>query len=67
MISCDWDENKPGALEIDLVGLGGGFSRGHFAYTLTVVDVFTGYTPRRAVLDKSELAVLCELKSIVNE
>lgn len=67
MIPYDWDENKPGALEIDLVEHNGGSSLGHFAYTLTVVDVVTGYTRRRALLGKSQLAVLREIKLIISE
>jgi transposase InsO family protein len=67
MITYDWDESKPGALEIDLVEHNGGSSLGHFAYTLTVVDVVTGYTRRRALLGKSQLAVLRELKLIISE
>ncbi|GFN22423.1 hypothetical protein TAMC210_10120 [Thermanaeromonas sp. C210] len=40
-----WNENRPGALEVDLVEHHGGSSLGHFAYTITVVDVVTGYSP----------------------
>jgi len=67
MIAYDWDETRPGALEIDLVEHNGGSSLGHYAYTLTVTDVVSGYTRRRAVLGKSQLAVLRELKLIVSE
>jgi len=65
MIAYDWDETRPGALEIDLVEHNGGSSLGHFAYTLTVTDVVSGYTRRRALLGKSQLAVLRELKHII--
>jgi transposase InsO family protein len=67
MITYDWDETRPGALEIDLVEHNGGSSLGHYAYTLTVTDVVSGYTRRRALLGKSQLAVLRELKLIVSE
>ena len=67
MIAYDWDETRPGALEIDLVEHNGGSSLGHFAYTLTVTDVVSGYTRRRALLGKSQLAVLRELKHIIAE
>ena len=67
MIAYDWDETRPGALEIDLVEHNGGSSLGHYAYTLTVTDVVSGYTRRRAMLGKSQLAVLRELKLIVSE
>jgi transposase InsO family protein len=67
IITYDWNETRPGALEIDLVEHNGGSSLGHFAYTLTVTDVVTGYTRRRALLGKSQLAVLRELKHIIAE
>lgn len=67
MITYDWDEMRPGALQIDLVEHNGGSSLGHFAYTLTVTDVVSGYTRRRALLGKSQLAVLRELKYIITE
>ena len=63
----DWDESRPGALEVDLVEHNGGSSLGHFAYTLTVTDIVSGYTRRRALLGKSQLAVLRELKLIIAE
>jgi transposase InsO family protein len=67
MLSYAWNESRPGALEIDLVEHNGGSSLGHFAYTLTVVDVVTGYTRRRALLGKSQRAVLQELTFIVSQ
>lgn len=45
----DWDETRPGALEVDLVEHNGGSSLGHFAYTLSVVNVVSGFSRRRAV------------------
>ena len=42
--TCHWDEQNPGALEIDLVE-----SIGLFACTLTVVDVVTGCSRRPAL------------------
>jgi transposase InsO family protein len=62
----DWDEQKPGALEIDLVEHNGGSSSGHYAYTLNVVDIVTGWSRRRAILGRSQVAVhsaLTELHS----
>ncbi|CAB3390871.1 Integrase catalytic region (fragment) [Kyrpidia spormannii] len=51
---CDWDEARPGALEIDLVEHNGGSSTGHYAYTLSVVDIVTGYSRRLAVLGRGQ-------------
>jgi hypothetical protein len=52
-----WDEARPGALEIDLVEHNGGSSSGHYAATLSVVDVVSGWSRRRAVLGKSQAVV----------
>jgi hypothetical protein len=60
----DWDETRPGALEVDLVEHNGGSSLGHFAYTLSVVDVVSGYSRRRAVLGRGQAGVYRELKAI---
>lgn len=60
-------EVKPGALEIDLVEHNGGSSLGQFAYTLSVVDVVTQYSRRRAVLGKGQHGVVQELQLILSE
>ena len=63
--SYSYKENKPGALEVDLVEHNGGSSLGHFAYTISVVDVVTGISMRRATLGKGQLGIHKELKQIV--
>ena len=63
----EWNESRPGALEIDLVEHNGGSSSGHYAYTLTLVDIVSGDNHRRAILGKSQLAVLGALKEILKE
>lgn len=60
-----WDETRPGALEIDLVEHNGGSSAGHYAYTLDVVDVVTGWSMRRAVLGRGQAGVFAALQWIV--
>lgn len=62
----DWDEDKPGALELDLVEHNGGSSLGQFAYTLTVVDIVSGYSRRRAMLGRGQRGVFKELKLILS-
>lgn len=62
-----YKEDRPGALEVDLVEHNGGSSLGHFAYTLSVVDVVTGISRRRAVLGKGQAGVHKELKRIILE
>jgi hypothetical protein len=63
---ADWDEKAPGFVEIDLVGHEGGDPRGEFAQTLTVTDVFTGWTETKAVRNKAQkwvFAALVDLRS----
>lgn len=63
----DWDESRPGALEIDLVEHNGGDSSGHYAYTLSVVDIVSGYSLRRAILGKAQAVVHAALKEILTD
>lgn len=51
---AQWDEKKPGFVEIDLVGHDGGDPSGEFAYTLNVTDVATGWTESQAVKNKAQ-------------
>lgn len=62
-----WDEQKPGALEIDLVEHNGGSSSGHYAYTLSVVDIVTGYSRRLAVLGRGQTGIAKALEQILAE
>jgi len=45
----EWNENKPGFIEIDLVGHDGGYIDGFYIQTLTATDIFTGWTETEAV------------------
>jgi hypothetical protein len=58
---ADWNEKAPGFVEIDLVGHEGGDPRGEFAQTLTVTDVFTGWTETKAVRNKAQKWVFAAL------
>ena len=60
----EWNEQKPGFVEIDLVGHDGGNSSGEFAQTLTVTDVCTGWTDIQAVKNKAQCWVFGALKDI---
>jgi hypothetical protein len=62
---ADWDENKPGFVEIDLVGHEGGNPRGDFCQTLNVVDVATAWTEPRAVRNKAQKWVHAALVEII--
>jgi hypothetical protein len=59
-----WDEAKPGFLEIDMVGHEGGNPHGDFALTLDATDVATGWTEMRAVRNKARRWVLEALRLI---
>ena len=58
----EWNENKPGFVEIDLVGHEGGNSFGEFCFTLTITDVATGWTVNRSIANKSALGVVEAIK-----
>src|SRR3984893_5753963 len=64
---ADWDDAKPGFVEIDLVSHDGGNPIGPFAFTLTVTDVATGWTENRSVPTKEAKCVLGALESIANK
>lgn len=49
----EWDENKPGFVEIDLVAHCGGTTAGEYVNTLDVTDICTGWTETRAVINKA--------------
>jgi hypothetical protein len=53
----EWSEDRPGFVEIDLVGHEGGNSIGEFCFTLTVTDVATGWTVNRSVRNKAAIHV----------
>jgi hypothetical protein len=62
---AQWDDARPGFLEIDLVGHEGGNARGEFLYTLDATDVATGWTETVAVRNKAQvhvLAALCQIR-----
>jgi len=59
-----WDDKKPGFVEIDLVGHDGGDGSGEFIQTLDVTDVATGWTETQAVKNKAQQWVFEALKDI---
>jgi len=54
----EWDEARPGFYEADLVAHEGGDPRGTFCYTLTLTDVFSGWTELRALKNRAHVWVL---------
>jgi hypothetical protein len=53
----EWDEERPGFMEIDLVAHCGNTTEGQFLCTLTCTDLCTGWTDVTAVLHRSQEAV----------
>ena len=61
---ADWNEARPGFLEIDLVAHEGGDPRGEFAYSLSATDVASGWTEPRVVRNRARCWTLEALKDI---
>lgn len=59
-----WDEDKPGFVEIDLVAHCGDSTRGDYLNTLDVIDIKTCWCETRAVLNKAQKHVFDALKVI---
>jgi len=60
----DWNEQRPGFVEIDLVAHEGGINSGEFIQSLDVTDVCTGWTEVRAVKNKAQIWVFAAIKEI---
>jgi len=61
----EWDEERPGFLEIDLVAHCGNTTEGQFLCTLTCTDLCTGWTDVTGLLHRSQEAVseaLCRMR-----
>lgn len=64
-IYSEWDEQRPGFVEIDLVGHDGGDGKGEFIQTLNVTDVCTSWTETQAVRNKAQVWVFEALQGII--
>ena len=64
---AEWDDARPGFVEIDLVWHDGGNRGGGHAFTLTVTDIATGWTENRSVPDKTAKCVLAALNDIARK
>jgi len=51
---ADWDQDKPGFLEVDLVAHCGDATRGEYLNTLNMTDICTGWTVCAAFMGRSE-------------
>jgi hypothetical protein len=61
---ADWDEARPGFLEMDLVAHEGGNARGDYAQTLDLTDVSTGWTELVAVRNKAQVWVFEAIQQV---
>lgn len=61
---ADWDEDKPGFLEIDLVAHCGDSVRGEYINSLTMTDVATGWTVCAAFMGRSERFCVEAIKDV---
>ena len=59
---AEWDDARPGFVEIDLVGHEGGNSSGEFCFTLDITDIATGWTETRSVRNKAQKWVFAAIK-----
>jgi hypothetical protein len=60
----EWDQTRPGFLEIDLVSHDGGVAEGDWIQTLDATDVATGWTETRACKNKAQAYVFPALLDI---
>lgn len=61
---ADWNDQRPGFSEIDLVGHDGGSAWGDYIHTLDLTDVATGWTEPQAVKNKAQCHVFDGLQQI---
>jgi len=59
-----WDESRPGYLEVDTVAHCGTSGEGTFVFTLNCIDMATGWREQRAMFGKGELGVVKALKDV---
>jgi hypothetical protein len=59
-----WDERRPGYIEVDLVAHCGGSVAGDYINTLNIVDIATGWTSQRAVWGKGEANTFKAIREI---
>lgn len=61
---ADWDDARPGFVEVDLVAHCGESVEGQFLNTLTTTDVSTGWTECMAVLHRSQHLVFAAIQAM---
>lgn len=61
---AEWDDARPGFLEMDLVGHDGGNTQGDYCFTLDMTDVQSGWTEQAAVINKAQVHVFQGIQAI---
>ena len=61
---ADWDDIVPGFFEADTVGHHGGQLRGQFIHSLTMTDVYTGWTVVVPLMNKTEESAITGIEKI---
>jgi hypothetical protein len=61
---ADWNEDRPGFTEMDLVAHDGGNPRGEHAWTLNFTDIKTGWTESAVVRNKAQIHVFEALRTV---
>lgn len=61
---AEWDDARPGFLEMDLVGHDGGSTHGDYCQTLDVTDVNSGWTELAAVRNKAQIHVFAAIQAL---
>lgn len=61
-----WDEKQPGFVEADLVAHCGTTLLGDFIWSLTLTDIYSGWTENRAVWNKGATGVVDQIHDIEN-
>lgn len=62
----DWDDHRPGFVEIDLVAHCGSTTRGEYINTLDCTDIASGWTECYAIKNKARIHTLNAMKEIKN-
>jgi hypothetical protein len=60
---AEWDDARPGFVEVDLVGHDGGWDRGDFIQTLTLTDIATTWTELGTARNKAQVWVFGALQA----
>ncbi len=66
LISSELPRDEPGHYQVDLVGHDGGNPNGHFAFTLTAVELYSGWVEPRILLNRAHRWVKRAVESLKN-